>query len=264
MTTRKIKRSKQYEITLEIKEDTFINPPRESQRNTILNQAVKEFGDDLDALDKLAADFVPGAFELSVVSDRTQADLTEEQIMEDWQIPVMQAMSNVVCESRGDILEIGFGRGISSSMIQQNGVRSHTIIECNNLIIDKFHLWKNSQQNQEIHLIKGLWQDTIEDLGLFDGIFFHTYPLNEEEYMKYVHGRVTFAEHFFAVAAEHLKAGGVFTYFSNEMDSISRGHQRGLFKHFTEVSASLVSLEIPENIADTWWSNSMVIIKAKK
>jgi guanidinoacetate N-methyltransferase len=29
---------------------------------------------------------------------------------------------------------------------------------------------------------------TIDDLGLFDGIFFHTYPLNEEEYMKNVHG----------------------------------------------------------------------------
>ena len=262
--TKKIKRTNQYELSLLIKDDAFINPPRQTQRNSMLNRAMKEFGEDLDALDQVALDFVPGALELSVTSDRTQAILKQEEIMEDWQIPVMQAMTKVVCASGGDILEIGFGRGISSSMIQAEDVQSHTIIECNKPIIKNFAVWQEKQPSDKIYLVEGLWQDTIHNLGEFDGIFFHTYPLNEQEYMEYVHGKVTFAEHFFATAAKHLKPGGVFTYFSNEIDSLSRAHQRALFKHFSEISLSTVELTLPEDITDTWWANSMVIIKATK
>ena len=247
-----------------IKDDTFIKPPRDTQRGAVLNRAVKEFGEDLEALNQLAKEFVPGDSALVVESDRTQASLTDQQIMEDWQIPIMQAMAEAVGKPGGDVLEIGFGRGISSSMIQDCGVQSHTIIECNNSIIEKFEEWKQQQNNQNIFMVEGLWQDTIHTLGLYDGIFFHTYPLNDEEYMKYVHGKVTFAEHFFSTAAAHLHPGGAFTYFSNEIDSLSRGHQRALFKHFSNISISKVELDLPGNVIDTWWSNSMVVIKASK
>ena len=131
-------------------------------------------------------------------------------------------------------------------------------------MVERFLEWKELLKDKEINLVHGLWQDTMDDLGLFDGIFFHTYPLNEEEYMKYVHGRTTFAEHFFEKAASHLRPGGVFTYFSNEIDSLSRGHQRALFKHFSSVSLKVINLELPDDINDTWWADSMVIVKAVK
>ena len=82
--------------------------------------------------------------------------------------------------------------------------------------------------------------------------------------MKNVHGRVTFAEHFFETAAKHLHPRGVFTYFSNEIDSLSRGHQRALFKHFSSFSLRLINLKLPDDINDTWWADSMVIVKAVK
>ena len=82
--------------------------------------------------------------------------------------------------------------------------------------------------------------------------------------MKYVHGRATFAEHFFETASEHLRPGGVFTYFSNEIDSLGRGHQRALFKHFSSFSLKMIHLELPDDINDTWWADSMVIVKAVK
>lgn len=73
------------------------------------------------------------------------------------------------------------------------------------------------------------------------------------------------AEHFFPHAAEHLKSGGVFTYLSNETDSLSRGHQRLLFRYFYSFTLSrVIGLNIPEDSHDAQWSDNMVIIKAVK
>jgi guanidinoacetate N-methyltransferase len=261
--TKKIKRTENFEINLEIKTGDFIRPPRDAQRNALLNNALNEFSDNLQAMDRSAARFVPGKPQIAL-TDRTQKILSDEEIMEEWQIPLMRAMAEVVTESHGDILEIGFGFGVSATMIQEQKVNSHTIIECNDSVVERFYEWKELFKTEKINLVHGLWQETIADLGLFDGIFFHTYPLNEEEYMKNVHGRVTFAEHFFETAAKHLHPGGVFTYFSNEIDSLSRGHQRALFKHFSSFSLKLINLELPDDINDTWWADSMVIVKAVK
>ena len=109
-----------------------------------------------------------------------------------------------------------------------------------------------------------MWQDVIGNLENFNGIFFHTYPLNEDEYMNYVNGSVTFAEHFFETAVAHLHPGGAFTYFSNEIDSLSREHQRLILKHFSSFSVEMVKLDVPDDVKDTWWANSMVVIKAVK
>jgi guanidinoacetate N-methyltransferase len=261
--TKKIKRTENFEIALEIKNEDFICPPRDAQRNALLNNALNEFSDNLQALDKLALRFVPGKLQIAL-EDRTQKALSDDEIMEKWQIPLMQAMAEVVTETHGDILEIGFGYGVSATLIQEQSVLSHTIIECNDSVVERFLEWKELFKDKTINLVHGLWQDTIDSLRLFDGIFFHTYPLNEEEYMKYVHGRATFAEHFFETASKHLRPGGVFTYFSNEIDSLGRPHQRALFKHFSSFTLKTIDLEIPDDINDTWWADSMVIVKAVK
>ena len=128
---KRVQRNESLEVTLQINSQDFINPPKEFQRNSLVNKTLKEFIDNLNALDKEAKHFVEGETELSL-SDRTQKVLSDHEIMEDWQIPLMQEMVNVITEKKGDILEIGFGRGISSDMIQEKEVKSHTIIECNN------------------------------------------------------------------------------------------------------------------------------------
>lgn len=264
---RKIRRADGFEINLNITKDSFISPPRDIQRSTVLNRALKEFSADIVALDEQTKHFVPGTIDTAIreVNDRTHTKLSDEEIMEDWQIPLMQKMSDVICETQGDILEIGFGRGLSSDMIQDYKVKSHTIIECNEEVIkDYFESWKQKYNNSNINIVKGLWQDTIDSLNKFDGIFFHTYPLNEEEYMKYVSESITFAEHFFPYASEHLNKGGAFTYFSNEIDSLSREHQRLLLKHFSSFSIQVIDLDMPNDVKDIWWANSIVVVKAVK
>ena len=85
------------------------------------------------------------------------------------------------------------------------------------------------------------------------------------EYVEQIANSTTFAEHFFEHAANHLRKGGIFTYLSNEIDSLSRSHQRILFKHFDSIELSMVSnLNLPQQVKDQWWTDSMVIVKATK
>lgn len=261
---KKIKRSNDFELSLVLKQDGFIAPPREAQRNAVVNRAIKEFAADLNALNEQTKRFVPGKTTDYLTQDRQQRVMDDDEIMEDWLIPVMQAMANAICNKGGDILEIGFGRGISADMIQEHDIKSHTIIECNDAVVDEYNSWKTNYPESDLKLVHGLWQDTIDGLGLFDGIFFHTYPLNEDEYMRYVNASITFAEHFFSHAAQHLKPGGGFTYFSNEIHSLSREHQRMLLKHFSSFSVQIVPLEMPDDVKDTWWADTIAVVKAIK
>lgn len=262
--TRRIKRLQDFELTLSILNDEFICPPRPAQRNWLLNRAMSEFADDLMHLSEVAGRFVGGS-DHSQIDDRTQALLEEREIMEDWQIPVVRAMAGVVTESHGDILEVGFGRGVSSTFIQGAAVRSHTIVECNDTIVAAYERWKCRYPGRDIRLIHGRWQDTTDQLEQYDGILFHTYPLNEGEFLEYVVHSVTFAEHFFPTAAEHLRTGGIFTYLTNESDSLSRGHQRLVLRYFSSFSLSTVGpLALPEDSQDDLWADSMAVIKAIK
>ena len=263
---RKIKRSNAFEVTVTINDENFIRPPKDSQRNAVLNRALKEFVGELNILNEQTKDFVPGATTTEILQiDREQKIMQDQEIMEDWQIPLMQEMANAIAEDGGDILEIGFGRGISARMIMEHPINSYTSIECNDDVITTyFEPFKEEFGTKNINLCHGLWQNHIQSLGQYNGILFHTYPLNDDEYAQYVNGSVTFAQHFFEHACNHLKPGGAFTYFSNEIDSLSREHQHLLLKYFSSFSVKVVALEMPDDVKDTWWANSIVVIKAIK
>jgi guanidinoacetate N-methyltransferase len=245
----------------------FVRPPRDSQRIWLLEQAMSEFGDDLEHLDALAKRFVPGR--AAVLRDEDwdigQAVLPPQKIMEDWQIPLMRAMAAHVCDCHGDVLEIGFGRGVSAEFIQQGGVRSHTVVEPNDHSVRAYYMpWREKHSQSDIRLLHGRWQDVEAELGMYDGIFFHAFPLNEREFIEFILRSVTFAEHAFPAMARHLRDGGVFTYLTTEVDSLSRRHQRALFRHFRSLTLSVHAVEVPEDTQDAWWAPSMVVIKAVK
>ena len=261
---RRIKRFPEFEVALTIHQDSFIRPPKDAQRNWVVNRAIGELVDDLQHLNETAARFIPGGESLAI-DDRTQKILPPDEIMEDWQIPVMKAMAEAAAAQHGDVLEIGFGRGISSTFLQDFGVRSHTIVECNDAIVDDFHKWKQKYGDETIQLLHGKWQDVLNGQTQYDAVFFHAYPLDAKEHVEYVVQSPTFAAHFFPIAAQQLRDGGVFTYLTNESDSLSRGHQRLLLQHFREFSLSIVGpLDIPDDSRDSMWADSMVVVSAKK
>lgn len=262
--TRKLRRTRDYELVLEIKNENFIAPPRDAQRNWLLNKTMAEFAFDLDALNQQASRFVEGSVGAVKFEDRTNTVLSDEEIMEDWQIPLMRAMAEEVTASHGDVLEIGFGLGVGSDFIQEMGVKSHTIVEVNDSVVERYHDWRKKYPASAFKLLHGLWQDKVSEFEMYDGIFFHTFPLNEADYIEQVVSSVTFAEHFFTTASSHLRDGGVFSYMTNEIDSLSREHQRLLLKHFSSFGVRIVELNVPDDVQDTWWIDQMVVVRAVK
>ncbi len=252
----------QFKVSFQFKHPSFIDPPRPAQRRWLLHQLLDEVADDLTHLDKLAKRLVPGA---ESGLDALPAQPDAEQIMEDWQTPIMKAMAHHVTDTHGDVLEVGFGRGVSATFIQEQSVRSHTIIEANDHVIGEFfEPWKRRHRDRDIRLVQGKWQDVLDQLDMYDGIFFHAVPLDDQEFVHHMLDGITFAEHFFPTAAARLRSGGVFTYLSTEIDSLSRRHQRRLFQLFRSLTLSVQPLAVPEHTTDMWWADSMVIVKAVK
>lgn len=264
---RKLIRHKHFDATIELTDDNFIAPPHESQRNWLINRAVKEFGWDLEALDRLANRFVPGQADTIGLQaqSRDNPDALPDDIMEMWQLPIMQRMAHRVTRAKGDVLEIGYGRGVSAKMIQDLGAQTHTIVECVPKIADDCRQWAQTLDQNNVAVIEDRWETAVDQFTAYDGIFFHTYPMDSEEYAHAARNQANVAEPFFPVAAHHLKQGGTFCYYSNEMDSLGRSHQRALLQHFDSFSVEcLKDLPIPQDVKDTWWIDQMMIVCAHR
>ena len=268
-----IQRKPEFDLYLKINKEEFVSPPKANQRNWLLRRALDEFSDDLCELDAISKRFVSGSDRTTI--ERTWAGSRAEykpseliiegqQVMQDWEAPLMKAMADIATESRGDVLEVGFGMGISASYIQAGSPRSHTIIECNREVMAAFAEWKNRYPDRDIRLVEGRWQEVVETLSGFDGIFFDTYPVSEEEFEESVLNSINFAEAFIPAAAKMLRPGGVFTYYTNEIDSFSRRHQRFLFQHFSSFTLSVVRSLLPPEDCHYWWADSMAVVKAVK
>ncbi len=258
-------RHKSFNASLAIEDDNFINTPRPAQRQWWVNRALKEMQDELVHLNELSSRVIAGSSERMELN-REEAALDDHEIMEDWQIPIMKKMASLITNKNADILEIGMGRGVASSFIQELTPRTHTIIECSDDIVHRaYPEWLRQYPDSDINMIHSLWQDCIPQLSIYDGILFHTYPLSDEEFVQTVVKDTTFAAHFLETASHLLKPGGALTYLTNEIDSLSRSHQRVLFKHFTSFTLSIVDeLPIPSDTKDAHWVNQMVVIKATK
>ncbi len=271
----KIRRYKAFDVSVTLKDDTFISPPRESQRSWLLRRALNEFADDLVALDEASKRMVSGSARVhlqqewsgsGVKYDDTQLIIQGQQVMQDWEHPLMKAMAEIVTESHGDILELGFGMAISATYIQEFGCKSYTVIEYNDGVVEHFKKWKEQYPGRDIRVIHSRWHDAVDKLEAetFDGIFFDTVPTNEEEYMREVIDNVVMAEDIFPAASRLLRKGGVFTWYTNEIDSFSRRHQRLALKYFSSVAVSVVKGLAPPEDCHYWWSDSMVAVKAIK
>ena len=95
------------------------------------------------------------------------------EVMMSWEDPLMSASAAYACENGGDILEIGFGMGISAGYIQSHSISSHTIIENHPQIITKAQEWASGKSN--VTIVNGSWYDVKDSLSTYDCVFYDTY-----------------------------------------------------------------------------------------
>lgn len=96
-----------------------------------------------------------------------------KEVMMDWEDHIMKQSANYICGNGGDILEIGFGMGISANYIQSNDITSYTIIENHPDVIIKALEWSKNKKN--VKIIQSDWFYSLELLDKYDGILYDTY-----------------------------------------------------------------------------------------
>ncbi len=178
------------------------------------------------------------------------------QVMQDWEKNYMKELAEVVTQKGGDILEVGFGLGISANFIQKsNKIKSHTIIECHPDVLNfSIQQLKEKIATGKVILIGGFWEDVVPKLkdNSFDGILFDTSPIEKE-----VHFFHFFP--FFKEAYRLLKKGGIFTYFSDEAKKFSPRHLRALKSAgFKKINYKLCKVNPPKSCR--YWKEKTIVV----
>ena len=165
-------------------------------------------------------------------------------VMEDWETSYMEELAKISVSKAGEVLELGYGMGISANFIQKGNITKHIIIEANHDVAKKARVFaKKAPHKTEI--LEGFWEEVIEKIpdNSLSGILFDTYPLTEKELYK---NHFT----FFPFAYKKLKKGGVFTYYSDEIKDFSKTHVKKLkeagFK-LQNIKRKVVSVNPPKD-----------------
>jgi hypothetical protein len=110
---------------------------------------------------------------LTFHSDKITIDDSGLEVMMSWEDDLMSASAAYVTQNGGDILEIGFGMGISAGYIQSHSISSHTIVENHPQILEKLQTWVSGKSN--VVIISQSWADVTGSLSTYDGVFYDTY-----------------------------------------------------------------------------------------
>lgn len=134
------------------------------------------------------------------------------EVMGRWETPLMQLHSNLCTHNHGDVLEIGFGLGISATQINSLGVISHTIVEIHPVIAQKAREWALDKPN--VTILEGDWYDLRSTIiqKEYDGIFFDPHMDQNRKLFRS------------EVVDVCMKPNGIFTWFMYEiLDYFSYG-----------------------------------------
>jgi len=164
-------------------------------------------------------------FEQDYITIKNQPDWF---VMMSWETDLMKQHAKRVTQNRGDVLEIGFGMGISAQYIQEYGCTSHTIVELHPDILIRLQDWAKDKPN--IKIIHGDWFE-LQDIicqNKYDGIFYDADCSNNPKFRK-------------TIVDKTLKQHGVFTYFApNGSDKYKYGDNL----HIDYID---IKTEIPKN-----------------
>ena len=93
-------------------------------------------------------------------------------VMMSWEDNLMKRHTDYLCPEPCRVLNVGFGLGIIDGFIQSTNPVSHTIIEAHP---DVYKKMIDDGWDKKATIIFGRWQDVVDQLGVYDAIFFDTF-----------------------------------------------------------------------------------------
>lgn len=121
------------------------------------------------------------------ISDNFIFDEYGREVMGAWEIEMMKKHVELLTPTNKDVLEIGFGMGISPTFFIESEPKSYTIVECHPQVLEKLYQWKSKYPSQNITVIEGEWFEQRHLLGLYDCIFYDIFDdPNEKDFYENV------------------------------------------------------------------------------
>jgi len=164
------------------------------------------------------------------------------EVMSEWEDPIMVKHGEIVTKNGGDILEFGFGMGISATHIQSHDINSHTIIEINDDVYERLLVWAEDKPN--VIPIKGDWADSIPDKQ-YDAIFYDPY------------GDMKNKPNFPWLIAPYCKEGTILSWYNNVLRTSSVYSEKYEHHHHywnnDRITYHEVELEIPDEARIKWY-----------
>ncbi|KAF9924061.1 hypothetical protein BGZ65_008531 [Modicella reniformis] len=130
-------------------------------------------------------------------------DAEKNGVMMGWELPLMIRHAEVICPEEGlRVLNVGFGLGLIDKELQKKSPSQHTIIEAHPDVYA--HMIKEGWDKKPgVKILFGRWQDVLDQLEVYDGIFFDTFGEYYEDLRS-----------FHEIVPNHLEEGGVYSYFN--------------------------------------------------
>jgi protein-L-isoaspartate O-methyltransferase len=169
---------------------------------------------------------MPSFRELPVAVENGLLRIGTHDVMHTQETPLMEVFAREVAGHGGDVLEMGFGLGISANLINQIGCKSHTIIEAHPAIAEMARAWAVTQSVSTL-IVEGYWQDVLPSLGIYDTIFFEGGNYNPPDGFW----------NFIKVAFDHLRSGGMMTGFNDVPGEMFLRYLLGTFAEVRFVKA---------------------------
>ncbi len=162
---------------------------------------------------------------LTFESDKITINDLGDEVMMSWEDSLMSASAAYVTQNGGDILEIGFGMGISAGYMHSHSINSHTIVENHPEIIPKAVEWASNKSN--VTIVSQSWYDVKDSIGTFDGVFYDTYGDDDLIY-------------FSSSLSGLVKSGTKVTWWNNEPSETN-------FYNIPNVTYQSISVNPPQN-----------------
>jgi protein arginine N-methyltransferase 2 len=157
----------------------------------------------LDPLDNVPnADYLAQPLHYTEDGDRLLVG-DKNGVMMGWELPLMVRHAQVVSPEEGlRVLNVGFGLGLIDKELQKMSPSQHTIIEAHPDVYA--HMIKEGWDKKPgVKILFGRWQDVVDQLEVYDGIFFDTFG----EYYDDLRS-------FHEIVPNHLEEGGIYSYFN--------------------------------------------------
>ena len=83
------------------------------------------------------------------------------EVMQDWEIPYMKKLASIATSNGGQVLELGFGLGLSAGFIQDSpNIKKHTIIEAHPDVREFAHQkFPEALRTGRMEIVPGFWQE---------------------------------------------------------------------------------------------------------